>query len=168
MQIQNISKNPKLSLSAGAGAPLAIPYERLFVGPSLRPNGKMPLTAHAEVGRLLKEVCADVIHRKSMYRSADYIRSTLDEWVMREYPDAKELPREDLDNLYYNTPVNPKQPMSQSMIDEHVDRLRKVITILATHYLDRPPVSQLVRKIYDLIKSLELWSRRHIRRVRST
>ena len=79
----------------------SVGYVQTFVGPQRRPKGKMPIEAHAQVGRLLKSVLKDTYHRKGVYNRVNAIRSELDEWTQREYNHA-ELPNEHFFDLYYH------------------------------------------------------------------
>ena len=78
MPTQISSNKPKQLVSRiprALGATPTIEYMRTFMGPSLRPNRKMPLSAHAEAGRLLKEVYAVSYHRKGVYHSVGSVKA---------------------------------------------------------------------------------------------
>ena len=161
MPTQISSNKPKQLVSRiprALGATPTIEYMRTFMGPSLRPNGKMPLSAHEEAGRLLKEVYAASYHRKGVYRSVGSIRTTLDEWAMREYPDHENPTNEEFFKLYYHGPSPTFQRhLSQAERDRHIAGLRRVQEIVVTHYPDTTPLRELLKSIDRAIRLLEAW-----------
>lgn len=66
-----------------------------------RPNGKIPIERHSEVGRLLKEVLTATRGRAGVTKRIDLVRSELANWVQLEY-DRKTLPSSVFFNLYYH------------------------------------------------------------------
>lgn len=71
-------------------------------GVEWRPAGKMPIKDHAEIGAMLKTLIELQPVRSSIMASVERLRSTLDEWVQREYS-ASELPYDQFTELYYGT-----------------------------------------------------------------
>jgi len=59
-------QDDKLRVMARTGSK-TLGYIRTLVGPQRRPNGKMPISVHKEVGRLLKEIYAATYYRKGVY-----------------------------------------------------------------------------------------------------
>lgn len=67
--------------------PLALPYHPMLSKAAYqRPNAKMPIKAHQEIGRLLKEARVATLFHKKAEKEIDSVRCTLDDWVQREYP----------------------------------------------------------------------------------
>jgi hypothetical protein len=136
----------------------SVGYVETFVGPRRRPKGRMPLEAHAEVGRLLKSVLMDTFHRKGVYNRVDAIRSELDEWTQREYNYA-ELPSERFFELYYHEPSSTfSRSLPAAERDRHVDSLTQVKKVLVGHYPDSSPLRLLLKKVEAAINSLQTWT----------
>jgi hypothetical protein len=128
------------------------------MGKSLRPNGTMPLSAHEECGRLLKEAYAASYHRKGVYNRVGSVRSTLEAWAMCEYPDQKNPTNEEFFKLYYHGPSPTFQrQINQADRDRHIAALRKVLEIVFTHYPEGSPLGELRKTLNRAIKSLETW-----------
>ncbi len=136
-----------------------IGYVWTMVGPQRRPNGRMPLEAHAEVGRLLKSVLAVTHRRKGVYNRVDAIRSELDEWVQREY-NRDELPDDEFFDFYYREAPVPTSPHSLPP-EEQVhctDSLVWVKTTLAKHYPECVPLRAMLKRADAAITSLQTWA----------
>lgn len=135
----------------------SVGYVQTFVGPRRRPKGRMPIEAHAEVGRLLKSVLVVTYHRKGVYNRVDAIRSELDEWTQREY-DHAELPNGQFVELYYH---ESSSTFSRSLTDaereRHAGSLTQAKKLLGEHYPDSPPLRSLLRKMDAAAKSLQSW-----------
>ena len=132
-------------------------YVRTFVGPQRRPNGKMPIEAHAKVGALLKSVLVASRERKGVYNRVNGIRCELDEWTQREYSQA-ELPNEQFFDLYYHESGGtfaPSLPADER--SRHVENLANVKRTLAEHYPDSTPLRALLKNIDGAIKSMQSW-----------
>jgi len=161
MQTQISSNKPKQlanQIPRAPGAATTLDYFRMLVGPSVRPNGKMPLSAHEEAGRLLKEVYAVSYHRKGLHKRVGSIRTTLDEWAMREYPDHENPTNEEFFKLYYHGPSPTFQRhVSQAERDRHIAGLRRVQEIVLTHYPDSARLRKLLKTIDRAIRLLEAW-----------
>jgi hypothetical protein len=135
----------------------AMGYVRTFVGPQRRPNGKMPIEAHAKVGALLKSVLVASRERKGVYNRVNGIRCELDEWTQREYSQA-ELPNEQFFDLYYHESGGtfaPSLPADER--SRHVENLANVKRTLAEHYPDSTPLRALLKNIDGAIKSMQSW-----------
>jgi hypothetical protein len=141
------------------GVASTVAYIRPLIGPALRPNGKMPLSAHAEAGRLLKEVSATTYCRRGVCNSLKVVRCTLDDWAGAEYPDQNDPTNEVFNKLYYHSlPATFSRHISQPEIYEHVTKLLEVKKILAAHYPDCMSLQTLLKKLDAAIKSLESWN----------
>ena len=136
----------------------SVEYIQTFVGPQRRPKGRMPVEAHAEVGRLLTAVLAATYHRKGVYNRVNSIRSELDEWTQREYNHA-ELPNERFFDLYYHheasTTFSRSLPAPER--ESHTENLASVKRILVKHYPDCQPLRSIMSKVDMAIKSLQSW-----------
>jgi len=136
----------------------SVGYVQTFVGPRRRPKGRMPIEAHAEVGRLLKSVLVDTFHRKGVYNRVDAIRSELDEWTQREYNHA-ELPNAQFFELYYQGSGSTfSRSLPAAERDRHVGSLTQVKKLLVGHYPDSPPLRSLLKKVEAAINSLQSWT----------
>ena len=133
-------------------------YFRVFIGPSQRPNGKMPLSAHEEAGRLLKEVYAATVHRRPIRRPLEAARNILDEWALQEYPDHDNPPTEEFNNLYYNTPPqsSPRR-LSQEYRNRYAAGLQRVQEIIVAHYPASAPRRELLAVINRAVELLKAW-----------
>lgn len=136
----------------------SVGYVQTFVGPQRRPKGRMPIEAHAHIGRLLKSVLKDTYHRKGVYNRVNAIRSELDEWTQREYNDA-ELSNEQFATLYYHDsgPTFARAPTGADR-ERHVQSLAHAKQLLGEHYPDCPPLRSLLNKLDAASKSLQDWN----------
>jgi len=147
----------QISNNAARVAP-TIDYIKTFVGPSQRPNGKMPLSAHAEIGRLLKAIYAATMHKDQVRRPLEIARNTLDEWACQEYPDPETVPNEQLLNLYYHLPTDDIPPhIGQAERNEYGAGLRMVQEFIVSYYLKCVPRRALLKVIDRAINALETW-----------
>lgn len=141
-----------------AGPRNSVGYVQTFVGPQRRPKARMPIEAHAEVGRLLKSVLTATYHRKGVYNRVNAIRSELDEWTQREYNYA-ELPNEQFFELYYHESGSTFERMlSEAERARHDKSLMDAKGILTQHYPDCPPLRSLLKKLDAAQKSLQTWA----------
>lgn len=125
-----------------------------FVGRRLRPNARMPVEAHQEVGGLLKSVLVAAERRDGARTRVDRMRSELDEWVMREYT-TQELDQETFSDLYYHEhDGGPPPPIDRQ---EMIGRLERAKAILAQHYPDCPPLDGVISQADRAIASLASW-----------
>lgn len=133
-------------------------YVQTFVGPQRRPKGRMPIEAHAQVGKLLKSVLVASYNRKGVYNRVNGIRSELDEWTQREYNHA-ELPSEQFFDLYYHESGSSfARTLSADERVVHVVSLEQVKQILTQHYPDSPPLRALMKKLDTAITSMQTWA----------
>jgi hypothetical protein len=134
-------------------------YHRTLVGPQRRPNARMPIETHAEVGRLLKEILAVTYLRKGVYNRVNTIRSELDEWTQREY-DESELPQEEFLSLYYQDSRPPRDMRSLGDEDRarYVSSLNHVKGTLVKHYPDCAPLRAMLKRADAAIASIQTWT----------
>ncbi|MCU6453057.1 DUF5623 domain-containing protein [Sphingomonas sp. A2-49] len=143
---------PKVRKPARKRASIA--YTMSFVGRRLRPNARMPVEVHQEVGGLLKSVLVAAERRDGARTRVDRIRSELDEWVMREYT-TQELDQKTFSDLYYHElDGGPQPPIDRQ---EMIGRLERAKAILAQHYPDCPPLDAVIGQADRAIASLASW-----------
>lgn len=147
-------KNPRKKSSPSN----SVSYVQTFVGPRRRPNGRMPIEVHAQVGQLLKSVLKETQYRKGVYNPLSVIRSELDEWAQREY-NHDELPNEQFFNLYYReTGITFSRALNEADRERHIQSLAQVKKLLGENYPDSPPLRSLLKKIDAAVKSLQSWN----------
>jgi hypothetical protein len=124
-----------------------------------RPAKRMPIEAHAEVGRLLKSVIAKTYGRQGVYNRLNIVRSDLDDWVQREYNRA-ELSDERFFGLYYHEGSKAEADglTHQALRDRHVANLEQAKRILAQHYPDCAPLRGILKSIDAATRSLRSWA----------
>lgn len=145
---------PKLS----TGTRNSVEYNQTFVGPQRRPAAKMPIEKHTDVGTLLKSVLAVTYKRKSVYNKLNSVRSTLDEWVQREYTSEEELSQEKFANLYYGGLEHSlAEKMDQHTRPTHIKNIARVKIILVENYPDCAPLRGILRMIDSATTSLQSW-----------
>ncbi|TGG92477.1 hypothetical protein E4656_13465 [Natronospirillum operosum] len=133
-------------------------YVQAFVGPQRRPKGRMPIEAHAQVGRLLKSVLKDTYHRKGVYNRVNAIRSELDDWAQLEY-NHDELPNEQFFDLYYHESGSTfSRALPEADRERHVQSLAHATELLKEHHPDCPPLRSLLKKVDAAVKSLRDWN----------
>lgn len=125
----------------------------------VKPMGaaRMPIEAHAEVGRLLQEVFDASYYRKGVYNRLMGIRSHLDDWVQREYT-SEELPYERFTGLYYcESDESPVRKLADEDRKRHLGGIDQVKQLLARHYPDSAALRGVLKKLDAVAKSLEGW-----------
>jgi hypothetical protein len=135
----------------------SVGYVQAFIGPRQRPKGRMPINAHAEVGRLLKSVLLATHYRKGVYNRVNSIRSELDEWAQCEY-NRVELPCEQFFELYYRESGSTfSRSLTDAERERHTESLMQAAKLLGEHYPDSPPLRALLKKVDAAAKSLQSW-----------
>lgn len=151
-----INKKPKPTHQA-TGQRNTVGYIQTLVGPQRRPMGKMPISSHEMVGKLLKTVLVASYYRNGVYNRINSVRSELDEWVQREYTHA-ELPDEIFFDLYYHeSGTSFARTLSLEERNRHISTLENVKLILSSHYPDCVPLRSLQKKIDVAIQSIQNW-----------
>lgn len=149
---------PPMVRDSTKGQRNSVGYARTFVGPQRRPNGRMPVDAHAEVGGLLKSVLIATDRRKGVCNRINKVRDELDEWCQREYG-PQELPSERFFDLYYhNDAPSSARSISEAERAVHIASLAKVKKVLAEHYPDCPPLRSMLSRLDAATTSLERWA----------
>jgi hypothetical protein len=139
------------------GKPATLKYTQTLVGPRRRPNGRMPIETHKEVGRLLKGVLVVIYYRKGAYNRVNAVRSDLDEWTMREY-DRSALPDNEFFDLYYHEQGNSPRKVTAGQAQDCIANLRQVEEMLTKHYPDSAPLRRLIKLLRGGTKAIEAWA----------
>src|SRR5688572_29985600 len=95
-----------------------------------RPNAKVPLSVHQEIGSILKALIIRCNKRRDLRRLLENVRCTLDDWVQCEYPCRIELPADTFYNLYYMEAWSIFLPMPAAERRDHIVRLKRAIDLL--------------------------------------
>jgi Domain of unknown function (DUF5623) len=132
-------------------------YVQTFGGSQKRPNGRMSIEVHTQVGKLLQEVFAETYHRRGAHGRIDSVRSELDEWVQREYT-ALELPGQQFFDLYYHGPnVNYSRKGAGEKKDILIEKIELSRSLIFQSYTDCAPLRSVVKRLDMAITSLEGW-----------
>ncbi|MBY0314413.1 MAG: DUF5623 domain-containing protein [Bdellovibrionales bacterium] len=142
-----------------APKPLTVAFNVMFGGRRVRPNVKMPIASHKEIGALLDEVLAHTRLRKSVHKLIDSVRCELDDWVQHEYPTHAEMSDEDFREMYYahKTKVPLKKTISREEADQLIEKLGAARLTLS-FYPECPPLEKMLKKIDLTISGLSKWS----------
>jgi hypothetical protein len=151
------SREPKPRRKPGMRA--TVSYNGMFGGNRRRPAGRMPVEAHAEVGKLLKSVLVETRNRRGVYNRISALRSDLDDWVQREH-DRTELPDSRFFDLYYHEDPDADATglTGDALRERHVQSLETAKRILTKHYPDSPPLRAMLKSADAAIKSLLTWT----------
>ncbi len=127
--------------------------------PLRRPNARMSIAAHQAVGKLLQEVIAASYYRKSVSNAVGIVRSDLDYWVQKEYPDHKEMPNEVFFEMYYRgvKSPEPERILPDAMHVRLVENLRQVQELLSQHYHPCAPIAEMQKRLDKAINALDRW-----------
>lgn len=141
--------------------PSVLPYS-LFPNRKVlkRPNAKMPVAAHQEIGTLLQEVHAASYYRKSVNTPVGIVRCDLDDWIQKEYLSHQELPNEVFSKIYYGREGEhpmPERAISEEMKINFINKLRRVQQILGEHYHVCSPLKEMQKRLDSVINALERW-----------
>lgn len=150
------AQKPKVARSP-TGARNSVSYTYALVGPARRPNARLPVEKHREVGELLKTVMAATYNRKGVYNRLNSIRSELDEWAQHEYSPSV-LPNEEFFELYYrDSGCSFARSLTEVERKQHTQSLQQAKEILTGSYPDCAPLRVLVTKMDSAKKSLQSW-----------
>lgn len=158
-------KQPKQLQRAAAPIPQTLSYYPLLSNKNEgRPNAKMPINAHQELGVILKRVREETDRHKRIRNLIDEVRFTLDEWIQREYTSKDELLDEVFFKIYYGDLNRSEMPISspehKKTIIKLIDRAKLIISI---HYPPCKPVDKLNKKLVStatLVEAIRLDKRR--------
>lgn len=138
--------------------PLVLPYHPMLSKAAYqRPNAKMPIKAHQEIGRLLKEARVATLFHKKAEKEIDSVRCTLDDWVQREY-NRIELPGDVFFDLYYHEEgFQPERSPTPERKIALIKMLQRAKVILDANYHDCQPQRALHKKLDRAIVAIEGW-----------
>jgi len=124
-----------------------IPYGGMFGGVRRRPNGKMPIDKHIDVGQMIKAILQSRLINASIERRLDSFRSTIEDWLNNEI-ERDELSDVDFFDVYYHD-VLPDSPYpAQARTHQGIIGLIDKIEIhVSTYYPDCAPLRSMVRKL---------------------
>lgn len=117
-------------------------------GVEWRPAVKMPIKDHAEIGAILKTLIEQQPAKSSIMASVERLRSTLDEWVQREYSPS-ELPGELFTELYYGAVV-PALPGGLTP----KTAIARIARLLRESYNDCVPLRAMLRKFSTIERAM--------------
>lgn len=138
--------------------PATLGYIRTFVGPQRRPNGKLPISTHQEIGLMLKEMLVNTSYRKVFYNRIDSVRDELDEWAMREYSDHSELPNDAFHELYYHGNLGDYlKTITSQTAERFITYLHRIKSLLVTYYPTCAPLRRIIKWLEEAEKSLLSW-----------
>jgi len=148
---------PPKPVNATTAAPVSVGVHMFMSSSQQRPNARMPVPAHQEVGRMLKSVLQVSYYRKGVYNRINSIRCELDDWVQAEYP-SEELSMEVFVDLYYQEGAsNYIKAMTTKERNKHVSSLHSIQAILSRHYPDSSPLRSILKKLDAAVASLRAW-----------
>lgn len=134
-----------------------VPYSGILAR-GRRPNARMPIEVHEEVGRVLQEIGATCGGRDGVSSRIDQVRSELDEWVQREYSSA-ELDFQRFSDMYYHGPdLSLARSITVAKKDEALTGLAHVEALVREHYPDCAPLRWICERLDGARKSLARWS----------
>jgi hypothetical protein len=138
----------------------AEPYRRksIHLGyDHFRPEGKMPISGHIEVGGLLRSVSVVTFFRRGAHQKLIQICGELESWTQNEYS-HDELANDQFFDLYRQAENQQYlRKLSSAQCDAHVASLLRVKTILGQYYANSVPLRKLFKQIDLVIKSLQGW-----------
>lgn len=134
-----------------------VQYVNPIFGASRRPDAKMPIEAHQQVGQIIKTVLADTYFRNGVRNRINSVRCELDEWVQREYR-RSELSDEVFFKMYYQGEhTNFNKQLATNIRLQHIVSMERVKALLTKHYPDCPPLRRLINKLDSAIMSMDSW-----------
>ncbi len=156
----SISKaKPKKAAKVKLLVPLVLQFHLVLSNVKIsRPNARMPIDAHKEVGAILKILKNATEHNKRACRPITDIAFMLDEWAQKEYTDRKELSDAVFFDLYYGNEKTPAETAPSAQRKMELQALcNRVKSILKKSYHDCKPVRDLLSKADLAIKWIDGW-----------
>lgn len=136
----------------------SVRYQPILGPASRRPDARMPVDSHAEVGQLLKRARALAWRRDGVANRIDRVRHELDEWVALEYPSEQELPQLRFLDLYYGD-MPPDSKASTSAVKESVSHdIARAQEVLRNSYPPCAPLRGLLKTLEGAAASLNRWA----------
>ena len=139
----------------GTASAADVPYYQPLFGSSFRPNTQMPIEAHQLCGQLLKEMVIATEERAGAVGPLNYVRGTLDDWVMREY-DRDNLDDATFVGLYMPGPhLAPQLEVDACAVLRNLDIVK---AILVRHYPDCRALRICLRQLERAAASIATWN----------
>ncbi|NRG18654.1 DUF5623 domain-containing protein [Rhizobiales bacterium] len=133
-----------------------IGYHSMFGNVRRKPDTRMPVEAHSQIGKLLMPVLGAAWKRQGVRNRLETVRSELDDWVQKEYL-RTELSDEVFHKLYYGDVQHRFRSNEKLDIAELTHKLSAAERILKKHYPDCEPLRAILRKLEKARESLEKW-----------
>ena len=126
-----------------------------------RPNAKMSIPAHQEIGTLLN-VIENVCHKRLGVRNkVRTVICILDDWLQCEYRSSAELSDEMFFKMYYGHQIDSaylkKNYISELDRERVSDQLQRTKDLLKQHYPPCGPLKGLLGKLDSASDSLAGW-----------
>lgn len=139
--------------------PLTLNYRMFFSSKNLqRPNARLSIVAHEQIGGMLKVLKAATEKNKRAYKQFAEVANQLDDWTQQEYRSNRELPDEVFFEMYYGDIDIPiEYSPSQERIDELHGLCQQIKVLLQNGYHDCKPVRELLDRMDQGGKWLASW-----------
>lgn len=138
--------------------PLTLPFYWINNSKDSRPNIKVSIKDHQQLGKQLKELHFATRYNKRAQTNVRKVRGTLDEWIQREYPTRQELTDEVFFSIYYGDLATEVTPWpDQRRKEELIDLCKAIILLLERSYHVCSPMKRLVYQLEQAIKAIENW-----------
>lgn len=141
--------------------PRGVAFNVIFgKNPRYRPPGAMALEDHRQCARILKRLYHLSEFRSGVKNRIDAIRSTLDDWIQREY-DYDRLPNKNFHEDYYYgrhfENVRPLEELTAEDAKRFVEQLAVVEWIVRDAYVDCRPRDELLRDLHQCRGAVDRW-----------
>ena len=138
--------------------PLTLPFYWINNSKDARPNAKVSIKDHQQLGRQLKELYFATEYNKRAQSNVRKATGTLDEWIQLEYTSREELADEAFFTIYYGdlkTEVTPWPDQTQK--NNLVSICRATILLLEKSYHACSPLKRLTYLLEQAIKAINNW-----------
>ena len=138
--------------------PLTLPFHWINNSKDSRPNAKVSIQDHQQLGKQLKELYFATEYNKRAQTNVRKVKGTLDEWIQLEYPSRQELTDEVFFSIYYGdlkTAVTPWPDQAQK--DKLIKLCKDTISLLEKSYHDCSPLKKLIYQLGQAIKAIHNW-----------
>lgn len=141
--------------------PRGLQYHVVFGrNPRFRPPAAMSLTGHRAAARILKRLHHLTMDRPGVHNRVESVRSTLDDWLQKEY-DYDALPNNDFHQEYYygqhSEDVEPLKVLDEKQVSAISTELAKVESLVRDAYVDCRPRDEILRDIQQCRVALDRW-----------
>ncbi|WP_312338242.1 DUF5623 domain-containing protein [Sphingobacterium sp.] len=152
-------KRNKMEVPNSLPRPLTFPYKTLgSPNGARRPNAKVPVKIHQELGRVLKELYSALEFNKKGHKAVSIIKSTLDDWIQLEYTSKTELKDELYFTIYYGDTDYPSDPWPTDKRKMELEKLVEVCRkLLKNSYPSCSPIHSLNKRLDQVLKAIHNW-----------